>query len=194
MLLGENQQSTSQRYGDNFDEQYIEAVEYSGNLISRTMLQEAWMLMNTLKPESIPLLYNRALCLWEMNRNKECLNMCERVLALLGTIKNGIPPSKPDDIRALHEVQKNQVTHLNPVTFRYVELFPEILRDSVLRFMVSLYSEMGNTAKVIEIGTPLLSKGYRNVMEAFYRIDNPEPPSPSTAEYEVDNNGKVYFR
>lgn len=178
MLLGGTPQPINQRYSDNFDAQYIEAVEYCGKLISRTMLQEAWMLMNTLKPESIPLLYNRALCLWEMNRSNDSLNTCERVLALLGTMKNSIPPSQPDDMRALHEVQKNQVTHLNPVTFHYVELFPEMLRDSVLRFMVSLYSDMGNTAKVIEIGTPLLSKGYRNVMEAFYRIDNPDPTSP----------------
>lgn len=193
MLLGGTQQPTK-RYSDNFDAQYINDVEFSGKLIAHTMLEEAWTLMNTLKPESIPLLMNKAICLFEMNRNEDCLKACERSLALLGTMKNTLPTPPPDDMRELHEVQKNQVTYLNPVTFRYVELFPEILRDSALRIQVDCWSALGNTAKVIEVGTPMLGKGYRNVMEAFYKIDHPDPTPPATAGYGVDEHGKVYFQ
>lgn len=179
MLLGGIPQPTSQCYSDNFDAQYIDDVEFVGKLIARNMIQEAWMLMNTLSSESIPLLLNKSLCLFEIGRKEDCLVACERVLALLGTMKNNLPAGKPQDMHTLHEVQKNQATYLNPITFRYVGHFPEMLRDSVLRIMVDCWSALGNTAKVQQIGTPLLGKGYRNVMEAFYKIEHPDLNPPA---------------
>lgn len=169
-LLGENLQS-AKRYSDKFDAQYIEEVEYCGNLITQNRLEEAWILMSILKQESIPLLLNKALCFFEMNRNEDCLSACERMLSLLGNSKNNISIGIQEEIHALHNVQKNQVTHLMPVTFRYVELFPEILRDSVLRLMIDCWSELGNKAQVLKLGTPLLRKGYRNITEAFHKIN-----------------------
>lgn len=170
-LLGGNT-TTAKPYSEGFDEQYVADVEFCGELIRQYMYEEAWSMMNTFRLESIPLLINKAICLYEMDRNEECIGTCDKILALLGTKKNSMPHGAPDDMHALHEVQKNQITYLSPVTFRYVDLFPEMLRDSAFRILVDCWSALGNTAKVIEVGTPLLSKGYRNVIEAFYKIDH----------------------
>lgn len=191
-LLGGNP-STAKSYSEEFDKQYIADVEFCGDLIRRYMYEEAWSLMNTLRQESIPLWVGKAICLYEMDRFGECVKICERVIALLGTMRNGVSPVSPEDIKALHEVQKNQTTYLEPVSFRYVELFSQALRESALRIIVDCWSALGNTAKLIEVGTPLLSKGYRNVMEAFYKIDHPDPYPPTKSGYELGEDGKVYF-
>lgn len=191
-LLGGNY-PTAKRYSEGFEKEYIEDVEFCAVLVRHNMYEEAWSLMSTLRQESIPLLINKALCLYEMDRNEECINACDRVLALLGTRKNTVPPASLDDMKALHDVQKNLSTHLVPITFRYVDMFPRFLHDSVLRIQVDCWSALGNTAKVTEVGTPLLSEGYRNVMEAFYKIEHPEPNPPIKSEYSLGEDGKVYF-
>lgn len=170
VLLGGNLQPAN-RYSDNFDAQYIEVVEYCGNLITQNRLEEAWILMSSLKQESIPLLLNKGLCLFEINRHEDCLQACEKILALSGNTKSNFPPEIQKEVHTLHNIQKNRATHLMPVTFRYVELFPEILRDSVLRLTIDCWSELKNKAQILKLGTPLLRKGYRNVTEAFQKIN-----------------------
>lgn len=192
MLLGKSS-NTNNQDSVSFSESYIKDVEMCGQLISRYMYEEAWMLMNTLQQESIPHLINKAICLYEINRYAESIQACERAMELLSTCKNKVPLGKPEEIQLLHEVQKNQVTYLNPVTFRYVELFPENLKESLLRVIVDCWSALGNTAKVIKTGTPLLNKGYRNVMEAFYKIDHLDTNTPVSAGYQMGEDGKVYF-
>lgn len=191
-LLGGNYPAVK-RYSEGFEKEYIEDVEFCAELVRQYMYEEAWSLINTLRQESIPLLINKALCLYEMDRNEECINVCDRVLALLGTMKNTVPLASPDDMKALHDVQKNHFTHLVPVTFRYIDMFPRFLRDSVLRIQVDCWSALGNKAKITEVGTPLLSKGYRNVMEAFYKIEHPDPYPSVKSEYGLGEDGKVYF-
>lgn len=191
-LLGGNT-TPVKRYSDGFNRNYITDVEFCGELVRNYMYIEAWSMMENLRTESMPLLLNKAICLYEMDRNEECINVSDRILALLGTMKNSVQPGTSDDRRALHEVQKNQFTYLVPISFRYVDMFPEMLRDSVLRIQVDCWSALGNTMKVIELGTPLLSKGYRNVMEAFYKIDHPDPYPPAKSGYELGEDGKVHF-
>lgn len=136
-------------------------------LITDGRLLEAWTLMEAIPGETILLLFNKALCLIETRNYAQAIPLLERAFTLLTPQKTGITPSTSPEAEAMRQKQNNKDTHRQPVTPRYAELFPHLLKDSVLRLMVDCYLALGNTAKVIEIATPLKSKGYRNILEAL---------------------------
>lgn len=171
MLLGTDNTPGARHYSDDFAPSYREDIEYAARLIEKYQYEEAWTLLNALEKESIPLLFNKAICLYDAQQNETILRLLDRALTLLGLLNNGgRKPAVSPEITAIREVQKNQLTYLTPVTFRYIESFPHLLKDSILRLMVDIHLELGNKAKILELGTPLLSKGYRNITEALEKV------------------------
>lgn len=171
MLLGRENNPGTRRYSDDFDSQYREDIAYTAQLIEKYQYEEAWTLLNSLEKESIPLLFNKAICLYDARQNETILRLLDRAWTLLGLLNNGgMKPAGSPELTAIRDVQKSLLTYLTPITFRYIESFPHLLKDSILRLMVDIHLELDNKAKVIELATPLLSKGYRNIIEAIEKV------------------------
>lgn len=170
MLLGSENKPDKRRYSEEFDHSYREDILFAAQLIERQQYEEAWIRMDTLERESIPLLYNKALCLRDVYHYEATITLLDRASALLIPYERTPIPVETQVLKAIREKQKNRETYLHPITFRYVDLFPHQLRDSILRFMTDTYLALGNTAKILEIATPLQSKGYRNIIEALKTI------------------------
>lgn len=170
MLLGSENKPERRRYSDEFDQPYREDILFTAQLIEKQQYEEAWIRMDTLERESIPLLYNRALCLRDAEQYESVIPLLDRASALLIPYERTPIPGETQTLKVIREKQKDRETYLYPITFRYVDLFPHQLRDSILRFMTDTYLALGNKPKIREIATPLQSKGYRNIIEALKTI------------------------
>jgi len=168
MLLGNtNNKPDTITYADRFDAAYRANIERSRWMISIYMYEEAWTLLDSMQPESIPQLYNKAICLYDARDNETILRLLDRAWTLLQQLDGGLQSPRSPQIDAIREIQKDALTYLQPVTLEYTQMFPHILKESILRLMVDSWSELGNNAKVLQIATPLASKGYRNIHQAI---------------------------
>ena len=167
MLIG-GDNKTAKRYSDGFDEGYVADVEYAATLIAQRCFAEAWEVMSACKQESIPLLYNQALCLKSGGEYfPRVLELFERLQRLAALLPRDSRTLIQADTTSIFKAQREEQTHNAPITFRYVDRFPHLLKDSILRHLIGCHLIMGNHAKVIELGTPLASKGYKDVVDAL---------------------------
>lgn len=169
MLLGSNLQKPKY-YSDNFNEKNITEMEFCAQLIIRSQYIEAWTLLNSSQPESIPLLINKAICLIGSQNHSGAVTLLEKALTLLIPQRPVINTPTTPEADNLRHLQNETNAYLEPITFRYVDLFSHLLNDSISRMLVDCYSSLGNTAKVLAIGTPLKSKGYSNITQALNKI------------------------
>ncbi|MDR2038852.1 MAG: hypothetical protein LBQ60_13095 [Bacteroidales bacterium] len=167
MLIGKPNTSF---VGHKPDETAINDMEFCAVLLDRGQSVEAWTLLHR-QAESIPSQFNKAICLIRVEEYASALPLLEQVLGILAQTPQGLKTPESPSLRTIQDVQATTKAYTEAITFKYAELFPETLKDSVLRMMVDCHAALGNHNKVLEIGTPLKSKGYQNVIDAIKKVE-----------------------
>jgi hypothetical protein len=72
----------------------------------------------------------------------------------------------------MRQQQNQQEDHLHAITKKYIASFDVLTRDAIVRLRIDCWLHLGEYAKVIELGTPVEHKNYKNIAEALIIAKN----------------------
>ncbi len=160
MLLGNNtpnRQDTTPQVNEDWVVQLISNGQYA----------EAYLLLSKETSRKISSLYNLALCSYFAGKYEQTIYRLDEALSTF----RPAPDSNPveDDLyNAIVRVQNATDAYQTGITEKYVQRFPGITKDNILRLKIDAYLALERWNKVIETAALLKNKNYRNVEEALH--------------------------
>lgn len=156
MLLG----TTNKKDVLPFDESFIIQL-----MLQKRYAQVYELLMHqqSTQPSS---LYNIALCLYWSGDFEEALIRLENI-RLATQMANHNKLTADSYLKAITIRQNQTDDYLYGMTEAYIENFPELAGDAVVRLKTDCWLQLGNYEKVIAVATPTAHKGYKNITDAL---------------------------
>ena len=140
------------------------------SLIIQLMLQhryaEAYELLINQQPASTAGRYNLAICLhWSGNFQAALIKL--ESIQLGPHVSNSNQPNMNGDYKEIKSKQNKSDDHLHGISESYIESFPALFHDAIIRLKTDCWLQLGNYAKVVAIATPMVQKGYKNITDAL---------------------------
>lgn len=139
-------------------------------LIIQLLLQqryaEAYELLDRQQPAQRAALYNMALCLHWSGNHREALSRLEKI-QLARPVGNSAQLEADSDYKQIKSKQNETDDHLQGMSEAYINCFPALAQEAIVRLKTDCWLQLGNYAKVIAVATPIAHKGYRNITEAL---------------------------
>jgi hypothetical protein len=127
---------------------------------------EVYEVLNDQQSSQTSVLYNKALCLRWSGNYQAALNQLESI-KLAPQLNNGSKFNATIEYNGIRGKQNQTDDYLQGITEAYVEAFPVLVHDCIVRLKTDCWLQLGNYAKVIAIATPIAHKGYRNITDAL---------------------------
>ncbi|AMR34008.1 hypothetical protein A0256_22435 [Mucilaginibacter sp. PAMC 26640] len=135
-------------------------------LILQQRYAEVYQLLNKQQSPQASTLYNMALCLHWSGNYQGALNRLENIR--LAQQVNGISQLNTNsDYQEIRNRQNQTDDYLHGMSEAYIQSFPVLVSDAILRLKTDCWLQLGNYAKVIAVATPIAHKGYKNITEAL---------------------------
>jgi len=164
MILGSPQNNGYRQTQENISGK----MDMCAALINDGQYEEAWTLLDTISEENILLHFNRAICLISGCQDyAAALPLLEQTWTMASSLNGGLKQAGSAGLSQIRQSQNQSRSYQQAVTQKYIELFPYIFKDTIQRLIVDCHFHLGNYNKVLQLGTPLQSKNYKNVMDAL---------------------------
>lgn len=134
-------------------------------LILQQRYAQAYELLASHKPASASGLYNIALCLHWGSSYQEALNNLANI-RLAPQVSNR--PENNKEYIQIKDKQNKTNDYLQGLSEAYVQAFPVLAADDIIRLKTECWLQLGDYAKVIAIATPISHKGYDDITKALH--------------------------
>lgn len=140
------------------------------SLVIQLMLQQRYaesyeLLVKQQKPQASAV-YNLALCLHWSGNYEAALNQLDKVQFSPHPNRTGPPPTDAN-YNLIRNKQNEYHDYLQGVTEAYVQSFPVLFSDAIIRLKTDCWLQLRNYPKVISVAKPIAFKGYKNIADAL---------------------------
>lgn len=136
-------------------------------LILQQRYAQAYELLASHKPTSASGYYNIALCLYWGGSYHEALNNLANI-RLAPQVSNNNTPESNKEYMQIKDKQNKTNDYLQGLSEAYIQAFPVIAGDDIIRLKTDCWLQLGDYAKVVAIATPISHKGYDNITKALH--------------------------
>jgi hypothetical protein len=137
-------------------------------LILQLMMQQRYAEVYELliHQQSTSALYNMSLCLYWTDNFQGALSHLERI-QLNPEVKIANSITANTEYKGIKDKQNQTADYLHGMSEAYIQTFPSIVHDAIIRLKIDCWLHLGNYAKVIAAGMPIAHKGYKNITDAL---------------------------
>ncbi|WP_374166172.1 hypothetical protein [Arcticibacter sp. MXS-1] len=135
-------------------------------LLLQQRYAEAYELLINQRSVSTAALYNTALCLHWSGNYEQALSHLERI-QFTPPVSRASPLNPDKEFNQIRNKQNQTDDYLQGMSEAYVESFPALVHDAIVRLKTNCWLQLSNYAKVIAIATPIAHKGYKDITEAL---------------------------
>jgi len=136
------------------------------HLIMQNRYAQAYEMLTAQKAVSASGLYNTALCLHWGGSYHEALNRLESI-RLSPQVNNSSRLEGNREYMQIRNKQNQTSDYLQGISETYIQAFPVLASDDIIRLKTDCWLQLEDYAKVIAIATPIASKGYSDITTAL---------------------------
>jgi hypothetical protein len=131
---------------------------------------EVYELLNEQQSTQTSVLYNKALCLYWSSNYQAALIQLDGI-KLAPQLNNGNKLNSISEYTAIRNKQNETNDHLHAMSDAYVNTFPHLVHDAIVRLKTDCWLHVGNYANVVAVAAPIAHKGYKNITDALKLAD-----------------------
>jgi hypothetical protein len=140
--------------------------EFIIQLISQQRYAEVYALLGNQKLMQTSAQYNLALCLHWAGSYNEALSQLDNI-RLAPQLSSSDQYQTDTTYKLIKSKQSQTKDYLQGISEVYVQNFPALVQDAIVRLKTDCWLQLGNYAKVIAIATPIVHKGYNDIADAL---------------------------
>lgn len=162
MLLGANPKSEkSERMNNKTDEVDILSM------MNSKCYYEAFQLLKNLDPKDIVVHYNSALCYYHSELFEEALTCLSQID--ISQLKLKMMTARTVSTHSLMFSNQSNLfeNFLNPISRKYLEEYPGLVNDAILRLRVKIYLLLGRWSEVLRLSNLIKNARYADLTAAL---------------------------
>ena len=136
------------------------------HLLLQNRYAEAYELLSKQQPANTCVYYNLALCLHWSGNFEAALNQLDKI-QLAPRMGQANLPNTDTGYKLIKSKQDQTDDYLNGISETYIQIFPGLFHDAIIRLKTDCWLMLNNYNKVIAIASPIAYKGYKDITHAL---------------------------